>query len=439
MSMMSAIKTILKKPASQRFGEAKQARQVQPLQCAPPIFRYPTEKRNWPTLKIGSDCTGLNAAAFALENLCVPFDEVFASDSDPHVRSVLKSNFPKLEHKLFDNIMTRPISPKKLDLYTAGFPCQSFSNQGYQQGMNCANGEVALHVMDYLIEAKPTSFILENVAALVQPQHKQDFDTIMGVLTTIPGSSGQPFYRVVYHIVDPTDVGMPQSRRRLFIVGVARDKERKTKRFMFPGEKAFELMSLSEVLDSDQSHPPELPQAHHEQKMFVQSFQKIYDLGGSPRDDWIVDLSGQSVSAMNSKCPCLTRSHCGNLGYFSTKRCRKLRLGEMMRLQGFDPTRLVYPQVSERQVRLMVGNAFCVPVVAAIIDRILFATGKTTQPLTFVYGKKSTDVPGSTWSPQVEPRRMGGKQAKPQSKPMKTKKPATDAYRLKKVIRKPKS
>lgn len=429
--MMSAIKTILKKPAAGSTANRQKAQQVQPpLQCAsmvdPPIFRYPTAKTKWPTLKIGSDCTGLNAAAFALENLRVPFDEVFASDSDPHVRTVLKSNFPKLEYRLFDDIMTRPISPKKLDLYTAGFPCQSFSNQGNQHGINCANGQVALHVMNYIIEAKPTSFILENVAALVQPQHKQDFDSIMGVLTSIPGSSGQPFYRVVYHIVDPTDVGMPQSRHRLFIVGVARDKERKTKRFMFPGEKAFQLMPLSEVLDPDQSRPPELPQTNHEQQMFVQAYQKIFDLGGSPRDDWIIDLCGQSLSAMNGKCPCLTRSHCGNNGYFSTKRGRKLRLGEMMRLQGFDPTRLVYPQISERQVRLMVGNAFCVPVVAAIIDRILFAIGKTMQPLTFVYGKKSTDVPGSTWSPQVQPR----KQVKPQSKPVK--KPA------KKVIRKPK-
>ena len=429
--MMSAIKTILKKPAAGSTANRQKAQQVQPpLQCAsmvdPPIFRYPTAKTKWPTLKIGSDCTGLNAAAFALENLRVPFDEVFASDSDPHVRTVLKSNFPKLEYRLFDDIMTRPISPKKLDLYTAGFPCQSFSNQGNQHGINCANGQVALHVMNYIIEAKPTSFILENVAALVQPQHKQDFDSIMGVLTSIPGSSGQPFYRVVYHIVDPTDVGMPQSRHRLFIVGVARDKERKTKRFMFPGEKAFQLMPLSEVLDPDQSRPPELPQTNHEQQMFVQAYQKIFDLGGSPRDDWIIDLCGQSLSAMNGKCPCLTRSHCGSNGYCSTKRGRKLRLGEMMRLQGFDPTRLVYPQISERQVRLMVGNAFCVPVVAAIIDRILFAIGKTMQPLTFVYGKKSTDVPGSTWSPQVQPR----KQVKPQSKPVK--KPA------KKVIRKPK-
>ena len=44
-------------------------------------------------LSVASDCTGLNAAAMALESLNLPFQEEWVSDSDVAVRSVLQSNF----------------------------------------------------------------------------------------------------------------------------------------------------------------------------------------------------------------------------------------------------------------------------------------------------------------------------------------------------------
>ena len=127
----------------------------------------------------------------------------------------------------------------------------------------------------------------------------------------------------------------------------------------------------------------------------MQCHQKIFEYGGQPSDDWLINLSGQSVSVMKNKCPCITRSHCGANGYYSTARGRKLRLAELMRLQGFDDQRLVCPPtVSERQARLMVGNAFCVQVIAAVLDRLLYAIGKTDKPLTFVHGKGG-DVEGN--------------------------------------------
>ena len=44
-------------------------------------------------LSVASDCTGLNAAAMALESLNLPFQEEWVSDSDVAVRSVLQRNF----------------------------------------------------------------------------------------------------------------------------------------------------------------------------------------------------------------------------------------------------------------------------------------------------------------------------------------------------------
>ena len=80
---------------------------------------------------------------------------------------------------------------------------------------------------------------------LVQPQRARDFGQIMSVLHGIPDERGNPLYRVVYKVVDPTDVGIPQSRPRLFIVGISAGVERKSKRFTFPGKGQCEVRPLA--------------------------------------------------------------------------------------------------------------------------------------------------------------------------------------------------
>ena len=79
---------------------------------------------------VGSDCTGINGAAIALESLRVPFEEIFASESDPKVRETLLHNFPKLRGRIYEDVRTRPNPKRRVDVYTAGFPCQSWSKIG---------------------------------------------------------------------------------------------------------------------------------------------------------------------------------------------------------------------------------------------------------------------------------------------------------------------
>ena len=73
---------------------------------------------------VGSDCTGINGAAVALEILRVPFEEIFASESDPKVRETLLHNFPELRGRIYEDVQTRPNPNRRVDVYTARFPCQ---------------------------------------------------------------------------------------------------------------------------------------------------------------------------------------------------------------------------------------------------------------------------------------------------------------------------
>ena len=180
---------------------------------------------------------------------------------------------PHIEAVLWPDIHERPVNitkKRKLDLYTSGFPCQSFSGEGNGQGIACATGQVALAVVNYIVDAKPTTFMLENVAALVQPRHADDFDSIMSVLHATPDKCGRPFYRIVYKVVGPTDVGIPQSRPRLFIVGISAKHEQARKRFMFPSKGlAQPLRPLDHFLNDDVARPADVPRSDSEQNIFA--------------------------------------------------------------------------------------------------------------------------------------------------------------------------
>ena len=77
-------------------------------------------------LSVGTDCSGMEAPIQALQNMQIPIDHVFSCDNCPKVVSTIKANHqPK---QFFNDIKERnnEVAPY-VDLYVAGFPCQSFS------------------------------------------------------------------------------------------------------------------------------------------------------------------------------------------------------------------------------------------------------------------------------------------------------------------------
>ena len=74
--------------------------------------------------------------------------------------------------------------------------------------------------------------------------------------------------------------------------------------------------------------------------------------------------------------PCLTRTRGGSGGHWSFSRQRFLTTAELYRLMGNDPDRLNIPLgVSDRQVRLMIGNAWDISLIKRVLYRLLPASG----------------------------------------------------------------
>lgn len=132
-------------------------------------------------LRVASDCSGLNGAALALESLNLPFTEEWVSDVEDSARKVLRANFAC--KRIYEDVRTPAPRDIEVDFYSAGYPCQAYSQLGKKQGMACENGKVLLYVLMRICVVKPRIFLLENVKNFQQFQ--KEFDLTMRVLKSI--------------------------------------------------------------------------------------------------------------------------------------------------------------------------------------------------------------------------------------------------------------
>ncbi len=109
----------------------------------------------------------------------------------------------------------RVIDPETMpdfDLLCAGFPCQSFSVAGKRQGFDDTRGTLFFEVARILRCKKPRYLLLENVPGLLSHDQGKTFATILGTLSELG-------YCVEWTVLNSKDYGVPQSRKRVFIVG----------------------------------------------------------------------------------------------------------------------------------------------------------------------------------------------------------------------------
>ena len=177
-------------------------------------------------ISVGSDCSGYDGAAIALEVLGVPFKHVFASEILDPARSVLTHNH--VIGKVFVDATKRDnTTVDYVDAYSAGFPCQPFSSVGQGKGTRDPRGKVGFSCTDYITKKKPKCFILENVSNLTSKKHCNGFEKLLALLKAITGPKGQ-LYNIYWTKLNTADYGIPQNRSRVYVCGVQRELEEKS-------------------------------------------------------------------------------------------------------------------------------------------------------------------------------------------------------------------
>ena len=105
-----------------------------------------------------------------------------------------------------DNILNLP----DFDLLTGGFPCQTFSMMGNQEGFNEDRGQMFFRIMDILTLRRPRFVLLENVKNLKTHDKGNTYKRIQEELHNIG-------YYVYSDIFNTADFHLPQTRNRLLI------------------------------------------------------------------------------------------------------------------------------------------------------------------------------------------------------------------------------
>eukprot|EP00413_Alexandrium_margalefii_P009372 CAMPEP_0204539654 /NCGR_PEP_ID=MMETSP0661-20131031/16899_1 /ASSEMBLY_ACC=CAM_ASM_000606 /TAXON_ID=109239 /ORGANISM="Alexandrium margalefi, Strain AMGDE01CS-322" /LENGTH=303 /DNA_ID=CAMNT_0051546273 /DNA_START=6 /DNA_END=913 /DNA_ORIENTATION=+ len=302
----------------------------------------------------------------ALRGLGVQVDHVFSCDVNKHVKRTIMENYPP--RVFFDDLTVRDnVSAPKAELYVAGFPCQPFSTAGLQQGFGDARGrgEIFFHVRDYIHKKSPKIFVLENVKGLVTINGGEYFRAVLQALEELG------CYNIHHKVLDTKDHGIPQSRPRLYIVGIKKSVDDGSFEFPEPVTRP----SIEHFLEPRKARPAwtDLPPASQgtARRNVMQVLKAISMNGMDPfKIPFLIDVDSSTyrMSYAQDSAPCLTCSR--NMGHWVTNRGRRLTKAEMMRLQGMDPKDFQVA-VSEAQLGKQIGNAMSVNVLERLFVRLL--------------------------------------------------------------------
>lgn len=284
---------------------------------------------------------------------------VFASEIDLHAQKTYKANFPN--HKLHGDITKIPADeiPKHV-LLVAGFPCQAFSIAGKGQGFKDPRGTLFWEILRIIDHHKTRILLLENVPRLLTHDGGASWNTIKHELE----SRG---YTVNYKILNAAEFGVPQSRKRVFIIA-RRDKVNYT--FPTPPNIPCCVADLLEPkVDAKYFLTKKALDGIKAHKSFKSCVKYM-----TPHRVATVDKGGQGNRVYSIKHTTPTLSALGGgkgakTGLYAVESgIRRLTPRECARLQGFPEEFILVG--SNAQLYKQFGNSVCVTVVKAIIDQL---------------------------------------------------------------------
>lgn len=363
-------------------------------------------------LNVATVFSGIGAFEWALKRLNIPYNIIFACDNgerdveyncnlldeikklssidekhqyveDLYATKTRKTNFVMKSYlanhncprnrffqdiKLLDGLDFKD----QVDIFVGGSPCQSFSSVGHKGGLEDARGTLFYEFARLVQEIQPKVFIYENVRNLYNHDNGNTWKVITNIFDNLD-------YNYKYGILNSSDYGIPQTRRRVFVVG-------------FKKNNNFNL--------------PQSQELHYKMSQFLETNCKFGDFVYDKKGDLIVPFSPGSVDDKYILTPLLykyvmkggtktfyqkpeinleiartilktmgNRHRAGIDNYVSEDlsnnlgSVRMLTEREAHRLMGFtDDYKIV---VSKTQAYKQAGNSIVVDVLMAIIKNIL--------------------------------------------------------------------
>lgn len=177
-------------------------------------------KRRFAAVSLFSGAGGLDLGAESTGRV----QTLWANDCDAWTCETYRRNFGS--HIVEGDICGLDVPDVPCDILLAGPPCQDFSTLWNHDGARTARGNLFREVSRFLATLEPAGFVMENVPGLLSANRGAAWTVVRHALRAPAGFLyDQPGvrYDVTAQVVDMADLGVPQHRERLLIVGVRRD------------------------------------------------------------------------------------------------------------------------------------------------------------------------------------------------------------------------
>lgn len=357
-------------------------------------------------LRVGTVFSGIGAPEFALKRLGIPHEIVFACDNGEidmleseddiakqlekinsleerkqyvasqinprrvnYVKKSYLANYSMDEKDYYHNVrfLEGNEYKDKVDLFIGGSPCQSFTLLGYQKGLEEARGTLFYEFARLVGEIQPKAFIYENVQGLLKHDKGRTWEVVQRVFDSLG-------YKLHTQVLDAANYGVPQKRRRVFVVGFKNGGET----FEFPVEKELEFTMQDFLLENTpegsvtseageikvkKSHG-DVPDKYFLSDKILPGIMCEGTGGFSMKPEIDLPIARPLMSTMHKM------HRAGEDNYVTTNgRIRRLAPRECLRLMGFtDDFKQV---VSDTQMYRQAGNSVVVDVMMGLIEETL--------------------------------------------------------------------
>ena len=165
-------------------------------------------------LRYLSVCSGMEAATVAWHPL--GWDPIGYAEIETFPSAVLSHHYPTVPN-LGDITKYKEWNTNgTVELLVGGTPCQAFSVAGLRKGLEDPRGNLTLVYTGILDRFKPKWFVWENVPGVLSSSGGRDFGSFLGAVAELG-------YGFSYRVLDAQYFGVPQRRRRVFVVGCLGD------------------------------------------------------------------------------------------------------------------------------------------------------------------------------------------------------------------------
>lgn len=278
---------------------------------------------------------------------------VLANDILPYARDFYDRNLPKTDYILGDVGELKKFP--SADILVGCYPCQGFS----QGGVRKADRKINYLYREFdraLRQIKPKAFIVENVSGM----QRSDLSHLLRAQLTRFRSAG---YRVTWKVLNAEDFGVPQERRRLFLVGIRSDFGI-TYEFPNPTHGPECTLKFQTIRDAI-GHLPSWPEGEYNTENF-----HWYYLSRNRYRSWN-ELSKTVVARsrhvnLHPESPRLLRIHTDKWVFETDAPARRFSYRECALLQGFDRNIEFPDSASMNEKYKVAGNAVPPPLFNAV-------------------------------------------------------------------------